>query len=197
MKFKIALLIGLMSASIFARYNPQHFNLHLGIKNSKVTPGILMTMCSNAPMYFALPDGSRDYVRDVTFNISQRKAGNDVKYDVDYDITTYNNKHTIQTKGTQKDTVEPILQQTFPEVFTSAGDDRRYMLSDLRSSEADRVVFRSAVKLINSFLPPTAQLQVDEKDFSEIQINEWRAWIYPSGWGNWWQWERERRRNPN
>jgi hypothetical protein len=189
MKLHIAFIAGLMTIS--AGYNPKWFNLTLNIKDSRITPGILLTMCENSPLYFTLPDQSRDYVKDVMFNISQRRTGTDINYDVDYKIISYNNTYTIQAKGMKKDVVEPILQRTFPQVFKSAGEQKWYFLRDLEKNEADKTTFKNVIDLINNFLPQNAQLQLDEKDFSAIQFNEWRAWFSPNTWRNWWRWRNE------
>jgi hypothetical protein len=194
MKRQIAFITGLVSIATFAGYNPEWgFALNITIKDARITPGILLQMCSNSPLYFTLPDGNRDYVKTVIFNISQRKTGN---YDVDYEIISHNDKRTIQTKGTKKEVVEHILHKTFPQVLTSNGEHQWYNLRSLEKSETARLALQKSVDLINGFLPKTTQLSFDEKDFSAIPFNDWRSWFSPSSWKNYWAWRRVTNKNP-
>lgn len=173
-----------------AQYNPRFFGCLISFKKATVITGMIIDMHGNPPLYFALPDGTRDYVKDLLLNISQQKKGKHITYNIDYIIHSYNNSYDLSTKGAAADTVEPILNQTFPQLFSAQGTEHEWCsLKSLRSSKESVATFKKAVNLINTFIP--AKLNYDEKDFMKLEFYEWRSWFSLDSWRNWFAYRKE------
>ena len=180
----------LCTLNVLAQYNPRFFGCRISFKKATVITGMIIDMHGNPPLYFTLPDGTRDYVKDILLNISQQKKGEHVTYNIDYIIHSYNNSYDLSTKGTAADTVEPILNKTFPQLFSAQGTEREWCsLRSLRNSKENVATFKKAVDLINAFVP--AKLNYDEKDFMKLEFYEWRSWFSVDSWRNWFAYRKE------
>ena len=151
----------------------------------------------NVPLYFVSANGTRDYVKNVSFTVAKYVDGTwDLRYKV---ISSYKSEDMV-LKDIKKEVIEDAIKGTFT-FPTSSGKPRGNRirggrinftvksLYELNESESNKDDFLMSMTFINHFLP-IEKLHFDENDLlvpdiqktsikgSWFSFKAWRDWLF-------------------
>jgi|GEM_PF-5456812 len=199
-------LVALIAVPCFgASYNPKDIFFDFLATQGKghfpefpyIIASITATM-RNVPLYFVPANGTRDYVKNVSFMVAKHENGtHHVRYKV---LSSYRCEDMV-LKDVKKDVIDAALKDSFPnledaffkEFLTAIPAPSGQIvytvesLYELKESEDNRERFLNAMKFVNHFIP-VEKLRFDENDLlvPEVKktINQ-SSWFSLKAWRDW------------
>ena len=211
--FKQSLILAtLVAVPCLGAYNPKDIFFELLIMHGEgqlpefpQVSASLTAVMRNVPLYFVSTNGTRDYVKSVSFMVAKDVNGT---YDLRYKVISSYKCEDMVLKDVNKETIESALKDTFPDLQdpffvnfliafptpsgkTGGGNIKFTVesLYELRESESNKERFVNSMTFVNHFLP-IEKLHFDENDLlvpevkatttkgSWFSFNAWRDWLF-------------------
>lgn len=158
------------SKDFFVKYKHEtgkwYFPKCTGSPNCKHVIARMTVTMKNVPLYFAEPNGDRDYVRNLSVIILKNSNNT---YNMTYAITASRQSENLSLKDMQPERINTALKDNFPRAFDASATKGSFTqdivsLYALQQSECNRELFNNLMKLVNNLIITSHKLHFDEED---------------------------------